>query len=164
MANFGNGITLAEDSGGWVAGDDPEDIDTTDFTAEGDDYWYAQYATVEHAGEVVMDFEDIPGWTGIDTSMEEGHDLIKVVGTYQGTSFSATQDKEDALQEFFRNHSSLGDSAFYLVKRWSADHYKKFPNEDRTMKKYMKAKFVAQPVTKVIQRVLEFSFVLRSFY
>lgn len=168
MGNFGNGAWLVESDSGnddWI-GDhsgDPESLDSTQYT-EGTDSWNAEYVTVEEAGEFVGDYEDIPGWTGIDTSMEEGHDMIKVTGTFQGTSFSNTVAKADALKEFFRNHSSLGDNAFYFVRRWDTDLYDQFPNEDRTMKKYMKAKFTKPPAVKIDNRVLEFSFILRSLW
>lgn len=163
MANFGNGVWLVEDKGSWV--DNPENLDTTDFTAEGDDYWYAIYANVEDGGSFVADYEDIPGWSATDISMEEGHDLIKVTGTYQSqTSFTATKEKGDALKEFFRNHSDLGDSTFYLVKRWDTDVYNEYPDDSRTMRKYCQVRFAAPPKIIIESRVLHFSFTLRSMW
>ena len=165
MANFGNGGLLAEDSGGWVAGDDPEDIETTDFTAEGDDYWYAQYVHVDDGGRFSADYEDVTGWMATDISLEEGHDLIKVSGTYQDpSSMTNTVAKRDALKEFFRNHSSIGDSTFYWIRRYDEDLYDKFPNQNRTMKKYVPVRFTGVPTAKIRERVLYFSFTLRSMW
>ena len=161
MVNPGNGVWLLENTGSWK--DDPEDVNISLFT-EGSDLWYAEYADIEHAGEFVADYDDLPGWRGIDTSMEEGHDMIKVSGTYQGSSFTDTQTKENNLQKFFRKHSSLDDDAFYFVKRWSQDHYKQFPDQDRSMQKYMAAKFAKPPATKIENRVLSFAFVLRCMW
>jgi hypothetical protein len=168
MANFGNGVWLLESDSGnddWIddhAGD-PELSDASLFT-EGTDSWNIIYAKVERGGVFNADYEKIPGWTAIDVSIEEGADIIKVTGTFQGTSFENTQIKEDTLHEFFRNHSSLSDNSFYFVKRWDTNDYKRFPNEDRTLKKYCHVRFSAVPKTFIDKKVLHFMFTLISMW
>jgi len=164
MTNFGNGGIICEDKGNWVAGADPETIDITNFTAEGTDYWFAEYSEVEDAPSFNADYEGLPGWTGISLSIEEGYQLIKISGTYQGATFAITQTKEDNLQKMFREHSALDDEDLYFVKRWSANSYKKFPNASRSLVKYMKCGFDSAPKTKITERVLNFSFTLRSLW
>ena len=169
MANPGNGLWMAESDSGdnddWITdhSGDPEDLDYSQFT-EGDDIltFIDFYGTVEQAPSFKADYEDIPGWTHIDVSIEEGHDLFKVIGTFQASTFTLTQEKENLLQSFFREHSYLGDNIAHLIRRWDEDLYKKFPNASRTLKKYVPMKFTKPPVTKIVQRVLEFSFVVRS--
>jgi len=162
MVNYGNGVWIVEDSGSWV--DDPETLDITDFGTEGDDNWSAIYTSVKNAPTFNADYEDIPGFSSIDMSIEEGHDLVKVTGTYQGATFDITKAKEDALQLFFRNHSALDDNDFYLVKRYTTDSYKLFPDASRTQKKYMKCRFSAPPESYIDERVLSFSFTVRSMW
>lgn len=162
MGNFLNGIWLVENEGNWV--DDPETLDTTDFTAEGNDYWTAIYAQVQDGGVFVADYENLPGWIGLDTSIEEGADLIKVSGTFQGATFALTKAKMDALKLFFRNHSELGDPTFYFVKRWTTDSFNLYPNASRSQKKYCQVRFASAPKASISSRVLNFSFTLRSMW
>jgi len=161
-ADIENGVTLAENKGAWK--DDPETLDTTDFTAEGNDYWKAKIAHPEDGGGFVADYEDIPGWAATDTSMEEGHELIKVVGTFQGAggSYALTKAKKDALNLFFRKHSDLSDASFYYIFRTAVDQYDLYPDQNRSQKKYCEVRFVGKPKAKIVQRVLQFSFTLRS--
>lgn len=161
MANLGNGIGLAENSGGWIP--NPENIDLINFT-EGEDLWYAQYAKVEDGGIFTADYSNIPGWIAVNTSIEEGADVVKVTGTFQGANFAATKEKKDALKLFFRKHSSLGDSSFYFIKRWEANVFDLFPDEGRDQLKYFKAAFLGVPKAVISERVLHFSFSVRSIW
>lgn len=164
MVNFGNGGWLVENKGSWK--DDPETLDITDFGTEGDDHWFAKFLFVEGGGGFVADYQDIPGFTATDTSIEEGHNLIKCNGSFQGAngSYALTLAKENALELFFRNHSSLTDSKFYFVKRTDTDQYKLFPDQNRDQQKYCEVRFVGFPKTKIVLRVLQFSFTVRSMW
>ena len=169
MGNFGNGLWLVEsdddDNDDWI-GDhngDPEDLDESKFN-EGEDSWTVIFTLLEDIPTHTPDYDDLPGWTVVDVSLEEGHQIIRVTGTFQGDSFDDTQQKENDLQEFFRNHSDQGDNSFYVVKRWEADLYKKFPDADRDMLKYMIARFQRPPRSYISKKVLYFSFILRSMW
>lgn len=160
MATFGEGIWLVEDKGSWA--EDPDTLDVTDFTASGTDYWNIIYGLLTHGGSYKGDLEDLPGWTVIDISFEEGHDLVKVTGTFQGATFALTQAKGDELWEFFRNHTDLGDSTFYLVKDWGSSVYKKFPKADRSLVECIECRFGGAPKSHIENRVLHFDFTVRS--
>jgi len=167
LANFGNGVWLVEsdatNNDDWITdhSGDPEELTITNYT-EGIECWTVEYAHIERYGQANVDVQDLPGWFSIDLTFEEGHSLIKVSGTYQGTTFNATKEKGNNLMRFFRNHSDLSDKPFYFVKRWAEDEYELFYDENRAELKYMKAKFTNVPKFWIEERVLHFEFVLRS--
>jgi hypothetical protein len=162
MANFGNGVWLIEDSGGWVAGNNPENVNSASFTAEGTDYWVVEYATPKRAPTINLSVEDLPGHFSVDTSMEEGFDMVKITGTYQGTSFTTgTLAKQNMLDKFCRNHSDLSDNPFYYVKRYEANYYELYYDSSRTERKYMKC-LVSSYESYIEERVLHFSISIRS--
>ena len=160
MATFLEGVWIVEDKGDWVP--TPSTLDATDFTASGDDYWNIIYATVKHGGSYKGDLENLPGWITIDISFEEGNSLVKITGSFQGTTFTLTQAKEDELYEFFRNHSDLGDPAIFLVKDWTGGVYKKFINPSRSKVPYMECRFAGMPKSHIADRILHFDIALRS--
>lgn len=164
MTNFGNGFWLIRDEGSWVAGANPELVDILDFDDLEKEYWIVTIAHIEKAGNWGGDYSNIPGGTSLDLSMEEGNDLYKVNGTFQGTTFTLTQDKENYLDTMFRNQSSLSDATLYMVQRWSANLYKKFPDQDRSLQKFVPVRFMSKPKTKIKKTVLEFSMLLRSMW
>lgn len=166
MANLGNGVWIVEDKGSWLT--DPENLDITDFTDEGNDY--IKLDTVlgvkPSAAFSFSDIIDIYQGVSLDTTISVGHFQVEIEFIHGDSNFDNLVTKLSDLLDFVLNHSSGSQADTYLVIRYNTDKYFLFPNGSGTpgnRKKYMKGRLV-MPVPQIVnkQKYLTGKLIFRS--
>jgi len=112
-----------------------------DLFTEGDEYIYLPNITsLDRSPKFTFDVIDFFNGEGIDTSLAEGHDAIKVTGRFGGTE-QAINNKMENFLKMFHLHLSSSQESVYLGIRKLGEIWEPFIDGGLTVKYYLKGKF-----------------------